>query len=61
MSKQHTIGVPYAKASVDSHGYHVTCPNCGYKFYGKGRTEDKVTKGAGLEYAIHSEKAHPGA
>ncbi len=58
MSNSPTIGVPYAKAEVDNHGYHVTCPTCGYKFYGKGRTEDKVTKSAGLEYAIHYEKTH---
>lgn len=52
------IGVPYGKAAVDDNGYHVICPACGYKFYGQGRSEDQVTKSAGLEYAIHFEKTH---
>ena len=53
------IGVPYGRADVDATGYNVTCPECGYKFYGqRAGTEDKVTKSAGLEYAIHYEKTH---
>ena len=51
-------GVPYGRADVDATGYYVTCPKCGYKFYGQGSTEDKVTKSAGLEYTIHYEKTH---
>ncbi len=58
MSEATKIGVPYGQAGLDGSGYNVTCPECGYKFYGTGHTEDKVTKSAGLEYAIHYEKTH---
>ena len=33
--------------------YYVTCPECGKRIYGAGRTEDEVTKGAGIKYARH--------
>ncbi len=52
------IGVPYARANVDANGYNVTCPQCGDRFYGTGRTEDEVTKSVGVDYAIHYEKTH---
>ena len=56
MSKM--IGVPYGRADVDATGYNVTCPECGYKFYGQGSTGTKVRHSATLEYAIHYEKTH---
>ncbi len=36
--------------------YWVNCPKCAASF--KSGTEDKVTKSAGLEYAIHYERTH---
>ena len=54
-----TIGVPYGRSSVDDAGrYWVHCPECDATFKGVGATEDKVTKSAGLEYAIHYERTH---
>ena len=36
----------------------INCPKCAASFKGVGATEDKVTKSAGLEYAIHYETTH---
>ena len=58
MTSKPTIGIPYGAHSMDTTGYYVECPECGYRFYGKGRSEDSITKSAGLEYAIHYEKTH---
>ena len=33
--------------------YYVICPECGKRIFGVGRTEDEVTKGAGIKYARH--------
>lgn len=33
--------------------YYLTCPECGKRIVGAGRTEDQVTKGAGDKYARH--------
>jgi hypothetical protein len=60
------IGVPYARADVDVHGYNVECPECGNRFYGPGgvKLQDvdlqvtKEAKSAQLEYAIHYERDH---
>ena len=38
--------------------YFVTCPECDKKLYGSGRTEDEITKGAGVRYARHYAWAH---
>ena len=54
-----TIGIPYGRSSVDDAGrYWVHCPGCDATFRGVGTTEDKITKSAALEYAIHYERTH---
>ncbi len=36
----------------------INCPKCAASFKGVGATEDKITKSAALEYAIHYEGSH---
>lgn len=38
--------------------YYVTCPECDKRIDGAGRTEDEVTKCAGIKYARHYAWAH---
>lgn len=58
-----TIGLPYAAAVIDAHGYAVECPECGFLCRPEGSSghatvEDDVTKGANAVYALHYERDH---
>jgi hypothetical protein len=58
------IGIPYAYAVIDKHGYGDRCPFCGKVFYGMDESqetvEDAVTKGASAQYAAHYAAEHEG-
>ena len=59
MTTTPTVGIPYSRSSLDEAGrYWVHCPKCDATFRGVGATEDKITKSATLEYAIHYERTH---
>lgn len=57
-----TLGIPYAPAGVDAHGYYVECPECGHRSRGcdeSARTaEDALTKGAAANHAVHWTAEH---
>lgn len=56
-----TLGLPYAPAGVDEHGYYVECPVCHTRCRaeaGPALDEDRVTKDAGAAYADHYTTTH---
>jgi hypothetical protein len=59
---QEEIGLPYAAAGFDDHGYHVICPACGEKFHAVNtRTEDEATKDPTALYGVHYLMKHGSA
>jgi|SRR5215831_12430677 len=64
------VGIPYAEAGTDRHGYHLVCPECGARCRpepsaieslspgDRATYEDAVTKGASYAYSVHHEREH---
>jgi hypothetical protein len=57
-----SLGIPYANAGMDAHGYFVQCPVCPHKSRGcdesKPMAEDALTKGASSQHALHWLEQH---
>lgn len=53
------VGIPYAPGRFfTGWGYAVECPSCGHLSFGKGTTEDAVTKSAARLHGEHRTLEH---